>query len=91
MTRQLYQRLLGPTTAVVATGAAKERACDFFADLAHRREEVNRRCRTALQAHAQELIGNAQSQVPAPANVDFTLASVSVEYTPSKGRTRPAS
>ncbi len=56
--------------------AVRERVGDFFTDLAHRREEVKRRCRTALQARAAELTHTAQADLPASANVDFTLASV---------------
>ncbi len=63
-------RCLG-TLAVV-----QEKVGDFFARLSSRREEVKSRCRTVLQARAEELIGSAQADFLSPANVDFTLASV---------------
>jgi len=56
--------------------AVREKVGGFFTDLAHRREEVKRRCRTALQARADKLMGNTQANPLRPANVDFTLASV---------------
>ena len=56
--------------------AVRERVGGFFTDLAHRREEVKRRCRTILQARAAELTRTAQAHLSDPANVDFTLASV---------------
>ena len=56
--------------------AVREKVGDFFSDLTCRREEVKRRCRTVLQAKAEELIGSSQANPLRPANVDFTLASV---------------
>ena len=56
--------------------AVRERVGGFFTDLAHRREEVKRRCRTILQARAAALTGSARVDFLRPANVDFTLASV---------------
>ncbi len=56
--------------------AVRERVGGFFTDLAHRREEVKRRCQTILQARAAELTRTAQAHLSAPANVDLTLASV---------------
>ncbi len=56
--------------------AVREKVGDFFTDLAHRREEIKRRCRTVLQARAAGLTGNARANGSGPANVDFTLASV---------------
>ena len=56
--------------------AVREKVGGFFTDLARRREEVKRRCRTVLQAKADELIGDTQANPLHPANVDFTLASV---------------
>ena len=56
--------------------AVREKVGDFFADLAHRSEEVTRRCRTTLQARAAELTDTARANVSGQANVDFTLASV---------------
>ena len=66
-------------TANVCLGtraAVRERVGGFFTDLAHRREEVKRRCRTILQARATALTGSARADFLRPANVDFTLASV---------------
>ena len=59
-----------------ARAAVREKVDDFFTDLTQRREEVKRRCRTVLQAKADELIGSTQANPRRPANVDFTLASV---------------
>ena len=56
--------------------AVRERVGDFFTHLAHRREEVKRRCRTILQARAADLTGSARANLPGQAHVDFTLASV---------------
>ena len=56
--------------------AVQDKLDDFFARLSSRREEVKSRCRTVLQARAEELIGSAQADFLSPANVDFTLASV---------------
>ena len=56
--------------------AVREKVVGFFTDLSHRREEVKRRCRTVLQARTTELTSVAQADLPRPANVDFTLASV---------------
>ena len=56
--------------------AVREKVGGFFTDLTQRREEVKRRCRTVLQAKADQLIGNTQANPLRPANVVFTLASV---------------
>ena len=56
--------------------AVQEQLGDFFARLSSRREEVKRRCRTMLQAQADELTASAPADTLRPANVDFTLASV---------------
>ena len=67
------------TTANLCLGtraAVQDKVGGFFTDLPQRREEVKRRCRTVLQAKADELIGDTQSNPLRPANVDFTLASV---------------
>ena len=66
-------------TANVCLGtraAVRERVGGFFTDLAHRREEVKHRCRTVLQAKADELIADTQANPLRPAYVDSTLASV---------------
>ena len=66
-------------TANVCLGtraAVRERVGDFFTHLAHRREEVKRRCRTILQARAAQLTGPLHAGLTTTANVDFTLASV---------------
>ena len=54
----------------------REKVDGFFTDLTHRREEVKHRCRTVLQAKADELIGGTQANSLRSANVVFTLASV---------------
>ena len=56
--------------------AVQEKVDDFFINLAGRREEVKRRCRTALQARAEAMIGRAPADFTGHANVAFTLASV---------------
>lgn len=56
--------------------AVREKVDGFFTDLTLRRDEVKRRCRTVLQAKADELIGDTQANPLHPDNVDFTLASV---------------
>ena len=45
--------------------AVREKVGGFFADLAHRRKEVKRRCRTVLQARAAELIRPSKPMLPA--------------------------
>ncbi len=54
----------------------REKVDGFFADLSHRKEEVKRRCRTVLQAKADELIGEIQANPPRIHHVGFTLALV---------------
>ena len=56
--------------------AVRDKVGSFFADMAHRREEVKRPCRTILQARAVGLTRPIQSDLSAPTNVDFTLAPV---------------
>ena len=56
--------------------AVQDKVGDFFTRLPSRREEVKRRCRTVLQARAEELTASAPAETLLPANVDFTLASV---------------
>ena len=56
--------------------AVREKVGGFFTDLTHRRKEVKRRCRTVLQAKADELIGATHANPLRPDNVDFTLVSV---------------
>ena len=56
--------------------AVQEKVGDFFTNLAGRREEVKRRCRTVLQARADELFGDSPTHTLRTSNVDFTLASV---------------
>ncbi len=58
------------------SAAVREKVDGFCTDLTHRREEVKRRCRTVLQAKADELIGVTQANCLRSANVAFTLASV---------------
>ena len=54
----------------------QEQVGDFFARLSSRREEVKRRCRTMLQAQADERTASAPADTLRPANVDFTVAPV---------------
>ena len=56
--------------------AVQEQVDDFFARLSSRREEVKQRCRTVLQARAEELTASTPANTLHPANVDFTLAPV---------------
>ena len=56
--------------------AVQEQVGDFFTRLSSRREAVKRRCRTMLQAQADELIGSAQADSLRPTNVGPTLSSV---------------
>ena len=56
--------------------AVREKVGGFFTGLTQRREEVKRRCRTVLQAKADDSIGSTQANPIRPANVDFTLVSV---------------
>ncbi len=51
--------------------AVQEKVGDFFANLASRRDEVKRRCRTVLQARVAELSGSAHA--------DFTALQVTVQ------------
>ncbi len=41
--------------------AVRDKVGNFFTDLSHRREEVKRCCRTALQAKADESIGGTRA------------------------------
>ena len=45
--------------------AVQEKVDDFFTNLAGRRDEVKRRCRTVLQARAEEMIGRPTPILPA--------------------------
>ena len=56
--------------------AAQEKVGDFFTRLPSRREEVKRRCRTGLQARAEELTASARANTLGSADVDCILASV---------------
>ena len=56
--------------------AVRESVRELFTDLSHRREEVKRRCRTALRAKADESIGGTRANSLCTANVVFTLVSV---------------
>ena len=70
-----------PDVSLGTRAAVREKVDGFFTDLSHRREEVKRRCRTALKAKADEIIGDAQANPLRPRHVDFTLASVQVTRT----------
>ena len=59
-----------------AKATVQDKVGDLFARLADRREEVKRRCRTVLQARAEELTGSAQTDFHRTANVYPTLVSV---------------
>ena len=50
-----------------------EKVGEKVAHLSNRREEVKRRCRTVLQAQADELVGSAQADYLRPTNVNPTL------------------
>ena len=54
----------------------RDKVAGYFTDLARRREEIKRRCRTVQQAKTDELIGGTQTNPLRPANADFALASV---------------
>jgi transposase len=56
--------------------AVQEKLGNFFARLACRTDEVKQRCRTALQARAEELLRGAQASCCPTIHVDSTLALV---------------
>ena len=56
--------------------AVRGKVDSFFIRPTQRREEVNRRCRTVLQAKPDELIGDTPANPLHPDNVDLALASV---------------
>ena len=56
--------------------AVQEKLGHFFSQLASRREEVKQRCRTVLQARAEELFRAAQASIYPTIHVDSTLALV---------------
>ena len=56
--------------------AVQHRVGNFLPGLANRKEEIKRRCRTALQARAVDLTGNVRSDPHRVVNVDPTLVSV---------------
>ena len=56
--------------------AVQEKLGHFFSQLASRREEVKQRCRTVLQARAEELFRGAQASIYPTIHVDSTLALV---------------
>ena len=59
-----------------AKAAVPEKLGHFFSQLAYRRDEVKRRCQTALQARAEELLRGAQASFYSAIHVDPTLALV---------------
>ena len=66
-------------TAIICFGTAakvREKMDSFFAGLAKRAAEVQRRCRTALQAQADALIAAANQLFGQTNHVDLTLVSV---------------
>ena len=54
----------------------QEKVNRFFVELAQRRDEVRRRCRTVPQARAEALKMATALAIQQPANVDTTLALV---------------
>ena len=56
--------------------AVQEKLGNFFAQLAYRTEEVKQRCRTVLQARAQELLWGVRPNSYPAIHVDSTLALV---------------
>ena len=56
--------------------AVQERVGNFLTGLAHRQDEVRRRCRTVLQSRAEALLPNSQTDSRRPANAHPTLALV---------------
>ena len=56
--------------------AVQERVGKFLAGLAHRKEEVSRRCRTTLQSRAEALLRDSQPDSIRQVNAHPTLALV---------------
>ncbi len=56
--------------------AVQEKLGHFFSQLASQRDEVKQRCRTVLQARAEELLRGAQARFYPTIHVDSTLALV---------------
>ena len=56
--------------------AVQERVGRLLAELAHRQEEVRRRCRTILQSRAEALLPDSRPDSQLPANAHPTLALV---------------
>ena len=56
--------------------AVQERVSKFLAELASRKEEVRRRCRTVLQSRAEALLRASRTDSQYPANAHPTLALV---------------
>ena len=63
-------------TCLGTKARVQEKIDAFFATLAERRADVQRRCRTTLQVQADALASGSGRLVPQPVNVDFTLVSV---------------
>jgi transposase len=63
-------------TCLGTKAKVQEKVDAFFASLAERRADVQRRCRTALQAQADAITGGAGQLLAQPIHVDFTLVSV---------------
>ena len=57
-----------------AKAAVQKKLGHFFAELAYRTEEVKRRCRTTLQARAEDFLRGAQGSFYPTIHVDPTLA-----------------
>ena len=56
--------------------AVQERVSSFLSGLAHRPDEVRRRCRTVLQSRAEAIRGDSRQVSFPPANAHPTLALV---------------
>ena len=63
-------------TCFGTTAKVQEKMGGFFAGLVERTEEVQRRCRTILQAQADALIAASNQLFAQPNHVEFTLVSV---------------
>ena len=59
-----------------AKEAVRPRVGNFLAGFANRKDEVKRRCRTALQSRAEALLPHSQPDSRRPANAHPSLALV---------------
>lgn len=63
-------------TCLGTKARVEEKVSQFFARLGERTSEVKKRCRTALQAKAADIMGAPSYQLTQPGHVDSTLALV---------------